>query len=179
MQSISRKLTNEPQIADRCRLQAVTEVACEFIADYVVPQMIIRSPRVRPGKFVLVNTKRLLQQYLPMNRHRHRPSACLKGARFGLHTAASNSLFDHLVGKAYPTPCPPMLSAMNFRRFIRSPHALPADLATDDIAEQFPTLALEFPELKLLDRSEVSCAGVDCDAGQKPFQVQILDARGM
>src|ERR1700730_11340492 len=114
-----------------------------------------------------------------MNRHRHRPSACLKGARFGLHTAASNSLFDHLVGKAYPTPCPPMLSAMNFRRFIRSPHALPAGLATDDIAEQFPTLALEFPELKLLDRSEVSCAGLDCDAGQKPFKVQILDARGM
>jgi hypothetical protein len=49
-----------------------------------------------------------------------------------------------------------MLSAMNSRRFIRSPHALPADLATDDIVEQFPTLALEFPELKLLDRSEVS-----------------------
>src|ERR1700674_350001 len=56
---------------------------------------------------------------------------------------------------------------------------LPADLATDDIAEQFPTLALEFPELKLLDRSEVSCAGVDCDAGQEAFQLQILDARGM
>jgi len=30
-----------------------------------------------------------------------------------------------------------------------------ADLATDDIAEQFPTLA----ELKLLDRSEINCAG--------------------
>jgi hypothetical protein len=62
---------NFPQIdkraANRRRmsLQAVTEVACEFIADYVVPQMIIRSPRVRPGKFVLVDAKRLLQQYLP------------------------------------------------------------------------------------------------------------------
>ena len=60
-----------------------------------------------------------------------------------------------------------------------SPHALLADLATDDIAEQFPTLALEFPELKLLDRSEVSCAGVDRDPGQEPFQLQILDARGL
>ena len=72
-----------------------------------------------------------------------------------------------------------MLSAMNSRRFIRSPHALPADLATDDIAEQFPALALEFPELKLLDRSKVSCAGVDRDTGQEPFQLQTLDARGL
>jgi hypothetical protein len=48
---------------DRRRLQGITEVACEFIADYVVPQMIVRSPRVRPGKFVLVDAKRLLQQY--------------------------------------------------------------------------------------------------------------------
>ncbi len=72
-----------------------------------------------------------------------------------------------------------MHNAMNFRRFIRSPHALLADLATDDIAEQFPTLALEFPELKLLDRSEVSRAGVDRDAGQEPFQLQTLDASGL
>src|ERR1700688_286306 len=89
------------------------------------------------------------------------------------------SLFNHLVGKAYPTPWPPMLGAMTSRRFIRSPHALPADLATDDIAEQFPALALEFPELKLLDRSKVSCAGVDRDTGQEPFQLQTLDARGL
>ena len=66
-----------------------------------------------------------------------------------------------------------------FSPLIRSPHALPADLATDDIAEQFPTLALEFPELKLLDRSEVSCAGVERDAGQEPFELQSLDARGL
>src|ERR1700676_149132 len=83
MRSIPRKVTNEPQTADRCRIQAVTEVACEFIADYVVPQMIIRSPRVRPGKFVLVNTKRLLQQYPPNSRHLLSPSACLKGANNG------------------------------------------------------------------------------------------------
>jgi hypothetical protein len=30
-------------------LQAVTEAAREFTANYVVPQMIVRSPRVRPG----------------------------------------------------------------------------------------------------------------------------------
>ena len=72
-----------------------------------------------------------------------------------------------------------MLSAMNSRRFIRSPHALPADLAADDVAEQFPTLALEFPELKSLDRSEVGYAGVERDAGQEPFQLQLLDARGL
>ena len=65
VRSISRKWTKRAAIADRYCLQAVTEVACEFIADYVVPQMIIRSPRVRPGKFVLVDAKRLLQQYLP------------------------------------------------------------------------------------------------------------------
>ena len=42
-----------------------------------------------------------------------------------------------------------------------------ADFGSDDIAEQFPTLALEFPELKLLDRSEVSRAGVYRYAGQE------------
>jgi hypothetical protein len=31
--------------------------------DNVVPQMTIRSPRLRPGKFVLVDAKRVLQQY--------------------------------------------------------------------------------------------------------------------
>jgi hypothetical protein len=56
-------LTKRAAIADRCRLQAIAEVACEFIADYVVPQMIIRSPRVQPKKLLLVDTKRLLQHY--------------------------------------------------------------------------------------------------------------------
>jgi hypothetical protein len=65
LRSISRKLTKRAAIADRCRLQAIAEVACEFIADYVVPQMIIRSPRVQPGKLLLVDTKRLLQHYPP------------------------------------------------------------------------------------------------------------------
>jgi hypothetical protein len=54
-----------------------------------------------------------------------------------------------------------------------------ADLAADDIAEQFPTIALEFPELKFLDRSEISRAGVDRYAGQKPFQLQTLNASGL
>jgi hypothetical protein len=58
------QLTKRAAIAGRCRLQDVTEVAREFIADYVVPQMIIRSPRLRPGKFVLVDAKRRLRQYL-------------------------------------------------------------------------------------------------------------------
>src|SRR6478672_1805030 len=37
--------------------------------DNVVPQIIVRSPRVRPGKFVFIAAKRLLQQYLPNSRH--------------------------------------------------------------------------------------------------------------
>jgi hypothetical protein len=65
VRSISRKWTKRAAIADRCHLQAITEVACEFIAEHVVPQMIIRSPRVQPGKTVLADAKRLLQQYLP------------------------------------------------------------------------------------------------------------------
>jgi hypothetical protein len=60
---------------------------------------------------------------------------------------------------------------------IRSTQALLADLATDNITEQFPAVALEFPQLKLLDRSEVSCARVDRDARQEFFQLQTFDAR--
>jgi len=56
-------------------------------------------------------------------------------------------------------------------RFIQSHHLLFADLGADEITEQFPTLAREFLELKLLDRSEVRCAGVDCNAGQQPFEL--------
>jgi hypothetical protein len=54
---------NEPQSPVDVASKAVTEVACEFIANYVVPQTIVRSPRVRPAKFVLLGAKRLLQQY--------------------------------------------------------------------------------------------------------------------
>ena len=48
--SISRKSTKQTAIAERCSLQAITEVARESPLDNLVPQMIIRSPRVRPGK---------------------------------------------------------------------------------------------------------------------------------
>jgi hypothetical protein len=78
LRSISRKLTKRAAIADRCRLQAIAEVACEFIADSVVPQMIIRSPRVQPGKLLLVDTKRLLQHY----RHLTDVAVVLMNVRF-------------------------------------------------------------------------------------------------
>jgi hypothetical protein len=52
-------------------------------------------------------------------------------------------------------------------------------LAADEITEQFPTLALDFLMLKLLDRSEVSCAGVDRDAGQESFRRQTIDTGGL
>ena len=61
--SISRKSTKQTAIAERCSLQAITEVARESPLDNLVPQMIIRSPRVRPGKPVFSDAKRLLQQY--------------------------------------------------------------------------------------------------------------------
>src|SRR4051794_27862092 len=65
------------------------------------------------------------------------------------------------------------------RHFTIVENPLAADVAADEIAEQFPTLAMEFPELKLFYRSEVSCIGVDRDAGQESFQLQILDVGGL
>jgi hypothetical protein len=62
---ISRKQTKRAEIAERYSLQAVTEVACELWQNNVVPQMIIRSPNVRPGEFAIGDAKRLLQH----NRH--------------------------------------------------------------------------------------------------------------
>jgi hypothetical protein len=47
------------------------------------------------------------------------------------------------------------------RRIVRSL----TDLAADDFAEQLPTLALKFPELKLLNRSEVNGTRLNRDAG--------------
>src|SRR6202040_3290475 len=57
--------------------------------------------------------------------------------------------------------------------------ALFTEVAAYDLTEQLPTLALEFPELKLFDRSEVRRAGVDRDARQEPFQLQTLDASSL
>ena len=62
---ISRKWTKEAAIADRSGFQPVTEVACKS-AQECSPQMISRSPRVRSGKFVFSDAKKLLQQYLPI-----------------------------------------------------------------------------------------------------------------
>jgi hypothetical protein len=62
---ISRKQTKRAEIAERYSLQAVTEVACELWQNNVVPQMIIRSPNVRPGEFAIGDAKRLLQHNLP------------------------------------------------------------------------------------------------------------------
>jgi hypothetical protein len=62
---ISRKQTKQAEIAERHSLQAVTEVACELWQNNVVPQMIIRSPNVRPGEFAIGDAKRLLQHNLP------------------------------------------------------------------------------------------------------------------
>jgi len=58
-------------------LQAITEIGCEFITKHKVPQMIIRPPRVQPGKFVLAEAKKTLQHY------RHQPDVptALRDAR--------------------------------------------------------------------------------------------------
>jgi hypothetical protein len=95
--SISRKLTKRAAIADRCRLQAIAEVVCEFIADYVVPQMIIRSPRVQPGKLLLVDTKGLLQHYPFDSGH----GTCGAYTRMSVwcQQRKSAALFDDLVGE--------------------------------------------------------------------------------
>ena len=94
-------------------------------------------------------------------------AACPKSARCRLNAQreASYSI------RGVPHAVAPMLSGMNSCHSADHLPCLLADLAADDIAEQFPTLALEFPELKLLDRSEVNCAGVDRDTGQEPFQL--------
>jgi hypothetical protein len=65
LRPISHKYIKRAEIANRYSLQAATEVACYFIAmQYdVVPQMIIRSPNIRPGEFAIGDAKRLLRQY--------------------------------------------------------------------------------------------------------------------
>src|SRR5216684_917943 len=64
------RATNFPQI-DQTSRKSPTDVSSRPLPkspvsssqDNVVPQIIIRSPYVRPGKFVLVDAKRVLQQY--------------------------------------------------------------------------------------------------------------------
>src|SRR3954463_15074572 len=52
---------------------------------------------------------------------------------------------------------------------------LAADVAAQDLAEQFPSLALELLQLNLRDRREVGRAGVDLDAGQQATEFKPLD----
>src|SRR3954451_907542 len=54
---------------------------------------------------------------------------------------------------------------------------LVAQFAADDIAEQFPLLALEPHHLELLDGREISSAGADLDARQQGVGRKILKAR--
>src|ERR1700730_542349 len=56
---------NEPQSPIDVALRPLPKSPVSSSLDNVVPQSIVRSPRVRPGKFVFSDAKRLLQQYLP------------------------------------------------------------------------------------------------------------------
>jgi hypothetical protein len=49
----------------RCASRPVTEFACEFLLNHACPQIIIRSPHPRLGKFVASDLKRVLQHYPP------------------------------------------------------------------------------------------------------------------
>src|ERR1035437_9325383 len=57
---------NEPQSPTDVASRPLPKSPVRSSQDNVVPQMIIRSSRVRLGKFVLVDAKRLLQQYPPI-----------------------------------------------------------------------------------------------------------------
>src|SRR6476620_1184502 len=56
---------NKPQSPNDVASRPLPKSPVSSSLDNVVPQMIIRSPRVRPGKFVFGEAKRVLQQYLP------------------------------------------------------------------------------------------------------------------
>ena len=56
---------NEPQSPIDVASRPLPKSPVSSSLDNVVPQSIVRSPRVRPGKFVFSHAKRLLQQ----NRH--------------------------------------------------------------------------------------------------------------
>src|SRR6478736_10357149 len=56
---------NKPQSPNDVASRPLPKSPVSSSLDNVVPHLIIRSPRVRPGKFVFSDAKRLLQQYLP------------------------------------------------------------------------------------------------------------------
>src|SRR5258708_7933792 len=63
---ISGNRPNKPQSPNDVASRPLPKSPVSSSLDNVVTQMIIRSPRVRPGKFVFGEAKRLLQQ------HRHK-----------------------------------------------------------------------------------------------------------
>src|ERR1700681_2582899 len=58
---------NKPQSPNDVASRPLPKSPVGSSLDGVVPQMIIRSPRVRPGNFLFSDAKRLLQQYPPKN----------------------------------------------------------------------------------------------------------------
>src|ERR1700716_2585234 len=57
---------NEPQSPIGVALRPLPKSPVSSSLDNVVPQSIVRSPRVRPGTFVFGDAKRLFQQNLPI-----------------------------------------------------------------------------------------------------------------
>src|SRR5439155_26293547 len=57
--------------------------------------------------------------------------------------------------------------------------SLRGDVAADDLAEQFPLLALEELHLELGNRREIGRAGVDLDAWQQRVRREVLQVRGL
>jgi len=70
---------NKPQSPNDVASGPLPKSPASSPLDNVVPQMIIRSPRVRPGKPVFSDAKRLLQQYLPL------PDSCGAAAPHAAH----------------------------------------------------------------------------------------------
>jgi hypothetical protein len=75
---------NEPKSQSDIASKPLTEVACELWQNNVIPQMIIRSPNVRPGEFAIGDAKRLLQHNPPENGHHQARTLCRKSANFGI-----------------------------------------------------------------------------------------------
>src|SRR6267154_5475145 len=57
---------NEPKSQSDIASRPLSKSPVSSLPHDVVPQMIIRSPHVAPGKFAIGDAKRLLQQYLPI-----------------------------------------------------------------------------------------------------------------
>src|ERR1700680_4431048 len=86
---------NKPQSPNDVASRPLPKSPVSSSRNDVVPQMIIRSPRVRPGKFLFSDAKRLLQRY------RHLGTLSDAGFEFAMRTKAE-------VGQAMKTmsSCP-------------------------------------------------------------------------